>query len=151
MVLITKEQQQLVLDNMPLVGYVAKKFNPKSRHEYDDLVQQGTIALIDAVKKFNKDKGQLSTLIHVCVYREIRRYLEKNNKIVLAQHYEAPTYNLEQDVGEYCNTLSPVEQKVVLLRTEGHSLASIERLCGKKRNWASKILKRALAKIKETL
>src|SRR3990167_3591548 len=80
---ITEKQQKIVEENLPLVGYIAKKFNPKDRHEYDDLVQQGVLALMDAASKFNSSRGKFSTLAHICIYREIKRYIEKNHRVVL--------------------------------------------------------------------
>lgn len=147
--MINKEQQQLVIDNIPLVGFIAKKFKPRNRNEYDDLVQQGTIALIDAVSKYDKERAKLSTLVHICVYREIRRYLEKNIRANIKKKINIEE-EMQMPVSEYFgDDLSDIEKRVVELKLEGHSYAAIERICGRKRNWAGKVLRRALSKIKE--
>lgn len=58
------EFDQLVVDNMKLVHKWASKYLRYSnhRHSYDDLVSEGTIGLMDAIRKFDVNKDvQFST------------------------------------------------------------------------------------------
>ncbi|MCC0627663.1 MULTISPECIES: sigma-70 family RNA polymerase sigma factor [unclassified Clostridioides] len=51
-------REELIKENMPLVKSIAKKFFiPGKGFEYQDLVNSGVIGLIDAINKFDAEKG----------------------------------------------------------------------------------------------
>ncbi|MDX5710026.1 sigma-70 family RNA polymerase sigma factor, partial [Clostridioides difficile] len=51
-------REELIKENMPLVKSIARKFFiPGKGFEYQDLVNSGVIGLIDAINKFDADKG----------------------------------------------------------------------------------------------
>ncbi|MCR2807726.1 sigma-70 family RNA polymerase sigma factor [Paenibacillus soyae] len=59
-----QEFEQLVVDNMKLVQKLASKYIRYANHQhtYDDLVSEGTIGLMDAIRKFDVNKDvQFST------------------------------------------------------------------------------------------
>lgn len=74
-------KEQLIIDNMPLVKYLASKYyTNKLGMEYEDLVSYGTMGLIDATNKFDISKGvKFSTFaslkIKAYIIDEIRRVL----------------------------------------------------------------------------
>lgn len=144
----------MVEDNLPLVGYIVKKFKPKTLEERRDFVQQGTIALIDAVKRFDEKRGKLSTIIHCCVYKAVNKYLKKqfksNKKVKFyASVVERFAYDNNRIWEYYVSSLSNLEKDIVKLRIEGFTFRAIEEKYAKNRNWANKIYYRALLKIKE--
>jgi len=57
---LTAAQENLVLDNMRLVHYIAQKYKhlltASNSYSYDDLVSEGNIALIKAAKSFDETK-----------------------------------------------------------------------------------------------
>lgn len=69
-----KVREQLILMHMNLVRYLARKF--KDRGEpLDDLLQQGIIGLINAIDRFDLDRGvKFSTYATPTILGEIRRY-----------------------------------------------------------------------------
>jgi RNA polymerase sigma factor (sigma-70 family) len=50
-----KDFERIVRDNEKLVHHVAKKY--KGLDQYDDLVQEGMIGLIKAIKRFDSSLG----------------------------------------------------------------------------------------------
>ena len=74
--------RQLVLSQMRFVAFIAGKYNGYGL-EHEDLVQEGTIGLMKAVKKFNPHKKvRLSTFAVHWVRAEIHEFIFKNWKIV---------------------------------------------------------------------
>lgn len=72
----------LIEANIPLVRYVAARF--RSRNEpMDDVVQVGTIGLINAIDRFDPHRGvQFPTFAMPTVVGEIRRYFRDNVRSV---------------------------------------------------------------------
>ncbi len=56
---LTAEQEQLVLEHLPVVRYVARQLADRlPQHvELDELVGAGTLGLLDAARKYNAGKG----------------------------------------------------------------------------------------------
>ncbi|GAB2775205.1 RNA polymerase sigma factor SigF [Streptomyces sp. NPDC054796] len=72
----------LIEANLPLVRYVAARF--RSRNEpMEDVVQVGTIGLINAIDRFDADRGvQFPTFAMPTIVGEIRRYFRDNVRTV---------------------------------------------------------------------
>ena len=79
-------RELLVIHNLRLVVYIAKKFDSPTASA-EDLVSIGTIGLMKAVKTFDPDKNiKLATYASRCIENEILMYLRKasNSKIELS-------------------------------------------------------------------
>ena len=79
---MTPEQEQMVLDNMRLVHYFARKLAPRladgNSYDYEDLVGEGQVALIKAVERFDPDKGfKFSTFAGTTIDGAMRRFLNE--------------------------------------------------------------------------
>ncbi len=62
-----KAKEKLVMGNMPLVGYIARKFL-WTGIEYDELVAAGNFALVKAADRFDGSKGiSFSTFAGKCI------------------------------------------------------------------------------------
>lgn len=73
-------RNQLVLDNLGLVEYIAREY-PFGEHE--DLVQEGIIGLMDAVRIFDfKKGGNFGALAARCIRNAIGRWLRQNRWFV---------------------------------------------------------------------
>jgi RNA polymerase sigma-B factor len=72
----------LIEANLPLVRYAAARF--RSRNEpMEDIVQVGTIGLINAIDRFDPDRGvQFPTFAMPTVVGEIKRYFRDNVRTV---------------------------------------------------------------------
>src|ERR1043165_4952673 len=74
----------LIEANLPLVRYAAARF--RSRNEpMEDVIQVGTIGLINAIDRFDPDRGvQFPTFAMPTVVGEIKRYFRDNVPTVTA-------------------------------------------------------------------
>lgn len=71
-------KQQLIVHNLRLVVYIAKKFESTGIN-VEDLISIGTIGLIKAVNTFSPQKNiKLATYASRCIENEILMYLRKN-------------------------------------------------------------------------
>ena len=72
-------KEQLIVHNLRLVVYIAKKFE-NTGINVEDLISIGTIGLIKAINTFNAEKKiKLATYASRCIENEILMYLRKNN------------------------------------------------------------------------
>lgn len=75
-----KAREELIVHNLRLVVYIAKKFEA-SGVGLEDLISIGTIGLIKAVNTFSKDKNiKLATYASRCIENEILMFLRKSNQ-----------------------------------------------------------------------
>lgn len=76
----TCEQEDLIMSNMPLVKHIASKYYTKKiGMEYEDLVSYGVMGLLDAMNKFDPNRGvkfstYASIRISSYIIDEIRRH-----------------------------------------------------------------------------
>ena len=72
-----KAREKLIIHNLRLVVYIAKKFDSKCSG-VEDLISIGTIGLIKAVNTYNLDKKiKLATYASKCIENEILMFLRK--------------------------------------------------------------------------
>lgn len=86
-------RNMLVVRNLPLVHSIARRLAHTSHEPVEDLVQEGSIALIRAVERFAPDRGtRFSTYAFPIVRGAMRNYLSrKAPSRFLALHLEQPT------------------------------------------------------------
>ena len=81
-------KEKIVQDNIGLVHSVAKKFINRGV-EYDDLVQLGSIGLINAIDKFDSSYDvKLSTYAVPLIIGEIKRFLRDDGIIKVSRKYK---------------------------------------------------------------
>ncbi|ADU51253.1 RNA polymerase, sigma 28 subunit, FliA/WhiG subfamily [Thermaerobacter marianensis DSM 12885] len=82
-------RERLVALHMPLVRHVARRFAGFG-HEMDDLVQAGTIGLLQAIDGFDPARGyQFSTYAVPAILGEIRRWLRASDPAGLTRAMRA--------------------------------------------------------------
>ncbi len=87
---IDTNREQLIIHNLRLVVYIAKKFETKTTAT-EDLVSIGTIGLMKAVKTFNPDKNiKLATYASRCIENEILMHLRKVNNMKSEMSFDEP-------------------------------------------------------------
>ena len=83
-------RELLIVHNLRLVVYIAKKFESKTTST-EDLVSIGTIGLMKAVKTFNPEKNiKLATYASRCIENEILMYLRKINNAKSEVSFDEP-------------------------------------------------------------
>ena len=139
-----KDKEKLIVHNLRLVVYIAKKFD-NSSSSIEDLISIGTIGLIKAVNTFCPDRNiKLATYASRCIENEILMYLRKisnlKNEIsideplnvdwdgnelllsdVLGSDGDEVSSNIEQEDERYLllsfvNELPPREKQIMQMR-----------------------------------
>jgi len=86
----TQNRDLLIIHNLRLVVYIAKKFETKTTST-EDLVSIGTIGLMKAVKTFNPEKNiKLATYASRCIENEILMHLRKVNNMKSEISFDEP-------------------------------------------------------------
>ncbi len=76
----------------PLVRYIAREFAVESRDDVEDLLQEGYISIINAVKGHESTKGKFSSYSYSCVRNRMISFLRKNrNKFSITPLSEETT------------------------------------------------------------
>lgn len=87
---IEDNRELLIVHNLRLVVYIAKKFESKSSSA-EDLVSIGTIGLMKAVKTFKPDKNiKLATYASRCIENEILMHLRKVSSMKNEMSFDEP-------------------------------------------------------------
>ncbi len=164
------KNEELVVNNLPLAGHIAKRYR-NTGYEYDDLVQEGMIGLMEAAEKFDPERGcRFSALAGVCIENSIRMYLRSQRKhghctLSLDQEVCEGGGRLEELVGfredglediwkrdllaRAIRTLAPEERELVRMHYfDGLTQAEIARQCGIGQPMIHKRLKKILAKMR---
>ncbi|EKP93861.1 sigma-70 family RNA polymerase sigma factor [Thermaerobacter subterraneus] len=82
-------RERLVALHMPLVRHVARRF-ASFGHDLDDLIQAGTIGLLQAIDGFDPSRGyQFSTYAVPVILGEIRRWLRASDPAGLSRAMRA--------------------------------------------------------------
>ena len=95
----TKAKTMLIEHNLPLVVYIAKKFD-NTGVGVEDLISIGTIGLIKAINSFDINKKiKLATYASRCIENEILMYLRRNHKTRMEVSIDEPL-NVDWDGNE---------------------------------------------------
>lgn len=148
----------------PTISSIARSFLlPKS--EYEDLCQEGRMALYRAAKGFDEKSAQFSTFAASCITNAMINFSKKYRSDSLAKGISgenaaevgsAESEALAQDLYELLTkdknpTLSEYEKKVVGLALSGLKTREISARIGKSAKSVDNTLFRARRKIKELL
>ena len=94
-----KAREKLIVHNLRLVVYIAKKFE-STGIGIEDLISIGTIGLIKAVNTFSVEKNiKLATYASSCIENEILMYLRKTNPQKMEVSIDEPL-NVDWDGNE---------------------------------------------------
>ena len=87
---LKKENEHLVLDNLGLVRYIARKIDTSNINiELEDKISIGTIGLIKAANTFDENmKIKFSTYAGKCITNEILIALRKAKKEANVLHFD---------------------------------------------------------------
>ena len=76
----TELHEELIVHNLRLVVYIARKFDNTKKTSVEDLISIGTIGLIKAVNTYKPEKQiKLATYASRCIENEILMHLRKTN------------------------------------------------------------------------
>ena len=82
---LTEEQRQMVENNIKLVHFVINKYwHTQSQDMKDELFQEGCVALINAVKRYDESVGKFSTFAVKSIYL----YITRQFNLVLSSQFK---------------------------------------------------------------
>lgn len=138
-------RERLVMSNLRLVVYAARDYVVRGSLSFLDLVQEGNIGLLQAIEKFDPDKGfRFSTYALWWIHHAIRRVVAKEGRTVrlplsviqLAQKIDAA----EQEVVDQCGVppsdetlaqmLGITVERLVQVKTALQSAVSLDEAAG---------------------
>lgn len=73
------DKEKLVVDNLRLVNFVLEKYVHIPPGMYDDLYQEGCLALCKAAEKYDENVGKFSTFAVSCILSAMKTYFRDNN------------------------------------------------------------------------
>jgi len=78
-----QEREKLIMDNVWIVQYLAKKYSNGKQNLFEDLKSVGNIGLVKAVDNYDDSMGTtFSTYATLLVQGEIRHYLRDNTDLI---------------------------------------------------------------------
>ena len=160
--------EQLISRFLPKVESSARRFSEQVR---EDLVQEGLLALLSALKSFDADKGvDFSAYACVCMknrmYTYLRRYLKNtveefsdeamegyadDSKLGDPDDIIVSQASAEELYAEMSQVLSPLEWRVFRLYVMGMPYKEIAEIVGVSHKTADNAIQRARKKLKALL
>lgn len=83
-------KEKLILHNLKLVNWVAKKYYNPEKNEFDDLFQVGVIGLMKAIERFDPSRGGFSTYATIWIKQSIHNYIYNHQRTI-----RIPVYLIE--------------------------------------------------------
>lgn len=84
---LTKEQLELLEENLPFVTYVAKKYFSKTDYDKNkDIIQEGIFAMAKAIPNYNPEKGKITTYMHPTIDGHLKRYARYQDRLIPIPH-----------------------------------------------------------------
>jgi RNA polymerase sporulation-specific sigma factor len=92
------EREKLIIDNLWIVNYLAKKYSNSKTQLFEELKSVGNIGLIKAVDNYNEKMGTVfTTYATLIVQGEIRHYLRDNLDVIRIPRKYVSYYKMIQD------------------------------------------------------
>jgi len=142
---------ELIQQNMPLVISIANSFKPKNSTELNDLIDAGRIGLWKALRKYDPDKGKLSTYSWRPIQWAMIQEVRKNRRFTYMCDISSPVVYDSEAVWEYLpDSLTSLEKQILALRWEGYRFSEICDLVNEPANSIRNKFYRLLKKIKHS-
>lgn len=127
--LSNQEIDKLIKENLGLVKSIVKKYKPKNRHEYQEMVQCGRIGMWKALLKYDGSRSALTTYCYHPIHWEILAYLKKKKTEFKRSNLRecdselAYTFDhmVECKIWEYIPDLDQEELDLITSIAEGYS------------------------------
>jgi len=152
-----KENKELTLseEDICFVKSIAKSLISPNFSDFDDLVQEGSIAFLRALATYDENKASFRTYAARCVKNAMLDYLRKRtrlNRAELAETWEYHPLKEPDDILDLKIELEVLKEK--LTDTERKALDAVL-LCGSMKNasshlnWDPKKLENAITRVKK--
>lgn len=123
---------ELIEQNMGLVISIVNSFSPKNHTEREDLVDAGRIGLWKALKRYDTEKGSVSTYVWKAIRWSIIKEIKNKKKLYPDSHTPIPLHanlleskNKDEIWEALPSTLTEEERLLIELRCEGYKMKEI--------------------------
>jgi RNA polymerase sporulation-specific sigma factor len=84
---LTDEQRKMVEDNLPLVTFIAKRYFSKTDYiKNQDILQEGILAMVKAIPKYDSDKAKLSTYLYPTIDGRLKYFSQYQDRLIPIPH-----------------------------------------------------------------
>ena len=130
----------------PLIKSCINKF--ANNNNYHDLLQEGYIALLTAIKSYNKNRGYFIPYAKCCIYNHLCSYVSRQ-KIYEELLYTPLVYE-NTELFEVLPELSTKDRKLLELRLNGYTYREIAAQYNKSISTISQQIKKIIKYIQES-
>lgn len=88
----TQDREQMITQNIPLVVHIAKGYCGKGV-DFDDLVSEGSLGLMQAVDRFDPSLGKFSTYAVFWIRQKLNRALSNHSRTIRLPCYVVTALN----------------------------------------------------------
>ena len=146
-------ENELVQRHLGLVVTIAKKFRPSNDYEHSEYIQEGSIALLRAIRKFDPERNvQLSTFAWKYIHKAILKYILKQNKNKQTAQLseDLPNRHAISAIKEILpKNLTNKERIIIEMRLDNYTFEEIGKKIGCTRGWSNRLFNRAAQKIRD--
>ncbi len=118
------EVSSLIYRYSRLVRLKASKLKKNTEIDSDDLFQEGILGLLEAVRKYNQEKGKFRPFAEVCIVNRMKNALIKSNGGLVA----AEDFDLEQ-ISDKC---AATDESLILSEQSAEFTSKLSKLLSKK-------------------
>lgn len=95
------------MKDLQLIKKIASAYHVSTGLEFDDLMQEATVAYLQALKTYNPEKGAISTWAWWCMSNHLKNYIKENRKKgITLLSFEEIRYDKKYDPVFFFETLS---------------------------------------------
>lgn len=150
-------EDDAISKNLGLIIKLARSFKPSNATELEEYIQLGRIGFLKAFRKYDPDRGALSTMAWHYIRWEIIQHLNKQRKHKVKKDIEEPSDTTDEKITSMdCenlweflpSNLNDKEKNIVELKLQGHTYKEIGQKLNYTQHWISKLYKSAIKKIK---
>jgi DNA-directed RNA polymerase sigma subunit (sigma70/sigma32) len=144
------DENEVVKSHLGLVYNIAKSFHPVNQTELDEYIQEGNIALLKALRKYDVTRGKISTFAWQYIHKAIKRYIQKRKQIKEVQiPFVLPPCESSIELWEILpSNLSERELQIIQMRWQGYTFENIGKKFGLTKSWACQEFNKIIDRIK---
>ncbi len=109
-----KYTSMLISKYIPLIKARAQKFSSKYV-ERDDLISEGFLGLLNAIRSYNSQKGSFAAFASVCINNKMRTAVSKSSDIPF-------TMSLDESIIEDITDNNPYTEDLIILKEQNNEM-----------------------------
>lgn len=143
------EYSTLIEQHIGLGKYIVRSFRPRSKQEYDELLQASRIGIWNALVKHKPEKGRFTTIAYRSIVWEILAEIKKHNRFYNKHKtdYDERLYSPKQELWEILPDYLTDDERVVITLLVHNNKTDTYKTLGISQTKFNGILQEAIRKI----